>query len=252
MGLDNRRDQQMKCIIVATWLLASLCAQAQPFAVPSTGRNPCGFAPPTVDWIYGDLATTLAGAGGVAVNAVSCAPAPVGTGTVPTVRWNAAGVVGWYHCQRPDGRWTTSWGAETWPSFRSHVINADVLAVAQATDPVAALNAILSARVALPLADPSLTPVWCPYAREMIASQPAQVVTPPTPVPATWWVAKYSTQPTRPAFPLTSGVRGTVSSTRAPVGAVCDCTASVVEGVTTYCAFTGGGGTVAVCTKVAP
>ena len=241
----------LRAALLAALMLCASCTRAQPFQAPATPDNPCGFAAPATPWPYADLAYAYSAApAGAVLPAVTCAPAPVGTGTVPTLRWNAAGVTGWYHCQKPDGRWATSWGAETWDSFRAHAVNTDALAVAQAADPVAALNAILATRVSLPLADPSLTPVWCPYAREMIASQPAPAATPPP--PAAWIVARYSTQTSRPAYPVTNGVRGTMSTMRASVGATCDCTSPLVEGVTTYCPFPSSGGAVAMCTKVTP
>ena len=72
----------------------------------------------------------------------------------------------------------------------------------------------------------------------------------PTPPPARLWnVAKYSLQTTRPAYPVVNGVRSTTSTSRAPVGATCDCTAPLREGLTTYCPFTGSGTSVAICTQ---
>lgn len=79
------------------------------------------------------------------------------------------------------------------------------------------------------------------------APVPAPVPTPPP--TRQWTVAKYSLQTTRPAYPVLNGVRGTTSTSRAPVGATCDCTAPLREGLTTYCPFTGSGTSVAICTQ---
>ena len=79
---------------------------------------------------------------------------------------------------------------------------------------------------------------------------PSTTPTPtPTPTPTRLWtVAKYSLQTTRPAYPVTNGVRGTISTSRATVGAACDCAAPIREGLTTYCPFAGSGAAVSMCT----
>ena len=215
-------------------LLAAGCTRAQPFQVPATFDNPCGFAAPITRWPYTDLTPDRP-------PALAAAPAPIGTGTAPTIRWNAAGIVGWYHYPRADGSWVTIWGAETWASFAAHAINVDAVAVATAADPVAALNAIVAGRVNTPLADPSLTPVWCPYAREMIASQPPKASPTPDPTlppgPPTW-----RTPPVGTGTLYVAAVGRLVSlvpGRKAPPNTPCDCfggTAPTVSvGTNTYC-----------------
>jgi hypothetical protein len=91
----------------------------------------------------------------------------------------------------------------------------------------------------------------------------------PTPQPAPpptvrYVVAKNSSYPDRPTYPVEKGVRGTKSDGRVNVGTACDCSKPIVEGRTTYCprastsASGMGSGTaristsVAVCTQAGP
>jgi hypothetical protein len=98
----------------------------------------------------------------------------------------------------------------------------------------------------LPIDDPELLRVWCPYEREMFAGRPK-----PDPLPAplpVWFVAKNGTYPTRPAYTPTGATLG-ASTGRATVGAVCNGTAFVL-GSSTYMPFVGAlPGQVALCNK---
>ena len=84
--------------------------------------------------------------------------------------------------------------------------------------------------------------VWEPMRGRINAAMPAPVAAP------LWTVSKYSMQTTRPAYTVTNGVRGTTSTSRATVGAACDCAAPIREGLTTYCPFAGSGAAVSMCT----
>ena len=63
-----------------------------------------------------------------------------------------------------------------------------------------------------------------------------------------WIVAKNATYTTRPAYPIADGIRSSVSTARADVGAACDCSLRSVEGSSVYCGVAAG--TVALCSRV--
>ena len=230
----------IRSILLAVLAFVALGADAQPFQAPATADNPCGFAPPVTRWPYGDLAVSMAA--GSPVAATSCTPAPLGKGTQLTLNVNAAGIVGWYHCPQPDGRWRTTWMAETWASYNTHPTDADGKSIWQAADPVAMLNSVLAQRVNTPLADPTLTPVWCPFALEMIASQPLPVVA----LPGGGLTARaLRAGPTLrsaggPLYVAGAGRLGAeVPGRTAPRDKPCDCSGAVIPKVTigtqTYC-----------------
>lgn len=91
--------------------------------------------------------------------------------------------------------------------------------------------------------------VWGPARERINALMPTTPTPPPISAPLSWVVAKYSLQSTRPAYRVVSGARSTTSTSRAAVGATCDCAAPIQEGITTWCPFTGSGGAVSVCVK---
>lgn len=233
----------IRSILLAVLAFVALGADAQPFQAPTTADNPCGFTSPVTIWPYGDLAVSMAA--GIPVAATTCTPAPLGKGTQLTLNVNAAGIVGWYHCPQPDGRWRTTWMAETWASYNTHPTEADGKSIWQATDPVATLNAVLAQRVNTPLADPTLTPVWCPFARQMIASQPAPVMVPIDPLarsraavaPSNW--KTLNTGPGTLHIAAPGRLVGEVPGRTAPRDKPCDCSGSVIPMVTigtqTYC-----------------
>lgn len=63
-----------------------------------------------------------------------------------------------------------------------------------------------------------------------------------------WVVARNATYATRPAYALVDGIRASVSTARAEVGAACNCTLRSVEGSSVYCGVADN--TVALCSRV--
>lgn len=116
-------------------------------------------APPA----YIDLATSHGG--------FDCLPGPVGAGTLPTTRHNAAGSVAWWYCPVGAG-WRTNWAVATAAQMSVSNLFSELRAVLGAADPRAAFNASVSKNVNLPLNDPALAAVWQPFAAEMVAGLP--------------------------------------------------------------------------------
>lgn len=226
-----------------TLILATLLLCSGAIASPS---NPCEVpAPPGIVKPYRDLqAPARTDATPPVATGYACAPAPAGAGTLPTLRTNGAGAVVWWYCKAA-GRWTPQWAAATAERLSVGSIAADAYAVAIAADPLAAVNALAAKNITLPLSDPSLTPVWCPFQQEMHDGTPAPDA-PPAPAPA-YLVAKNASYPTRPSYAVVAGVRAKTSKTTAAVGARCDATVTIVEGSTTYMQVAAG--LVAVCVK---
>jgi len=136
--------------------------------------NPCGAAASAAKQPYADVASTKSGFG--------CAPFPVGTGTVPTLRSNVAGTVAWWYCPAAGGQWRLDWAVATADSLSDRDLLDDAYKVIAAADSRAAFNAITAMNVKLPLSDPKLTPVWCPFVGEMLAGTPKSgIVVPPEP-----------------------------------------------------------------------
>lgn len=102
-----------------------------------------------------------------------CAPSPLGNGTWPSVRSNAAGTVAWWHCPGSGGKWTVNFAAATAANLSASKIWDDAYAVLTASDSVAAFHAGVAKRVSTPMNDPSLKPVWQPFLAEMLAGAPA-------------------------------------------------------------------------------
>jgi hypothetical protein len=126
--------------------------------------NPCNAPASAVKAPYIDL--SAAGAG------YECAPTPLGNGTMPTVRSNRAGTVAWWYCPSRDGKWHVNWAAATAARMSAGTLFSEVYEVVTAKDPRAAFNAITAKNVKIPLSDPSLTPVWCPFVAEMNSGAP--------------------------------------------------------------------------------
>ena len=78
------------------------------------------------------------------------------------------------------------------------------------------------------------------------AYEDLKAIAPPAPV---WKVATNGSYTTRPAYAVADGIRATVATARATVGAACYCGRRFVEGNTTYCAVTTSVAWVAVCRK---
>lgn len=113
---------------------------------------------------YVDLASSRSG--------FDCSPGPIGAGTLPTTRSNAAGTVAWWYCPAPGGAWRVNWAAATAAQLSARNLLAETRAVISASDPRAAFSAAVSKNVKVPLSDPSLTAVWQPFAAEMLGGAP--------------------------------------------------------------------------------
>jgi hypothetical protein len=175
-----------------------------------------------------------------------CRPAPIGSGTYPAVRYNAAGVTVWWYCKAPSGRWAPNWIAATASQFNAIKAAGDAYAALITPDPLDALNAVAVKNFTLPIDDPELLRVWCPHEREMFAGRPK-----PDPLPPAWAVAKNSTYPDRPAYAYVAGKRSYSSTAHAKVGAPCDCAAiSLIEATTRFCQVAPS--LVSVCTPTQP
>ena len=132
--------------------------------------NPCGAPASAVKAPYIDLSTAGALYG--------CAPKPLGTGTLPTIRSNPAGTVAWWYCPTPDGKWRLNWAAATAARMSVDTLFAEAYEVVTAKDPIAAFNSVTAKNVSIPMSDPTLAAVWCPFVREMQLGTPAVVVAP--------------------------------------------------------------------------
>ena len=137
------------------------CTTGVALADPS---NPCNVPTATATQTYMDIASTGGGFG--------CAPFPVGSGSMPTLRSNAAGSVAWWYCPAPGGKWHLNWAAGTADSLSGKNLFDDAYKVITAPDPRAAFNAATARNVKLPMSDPKLTPVWCPFVGEMLSGAP--------------------------------------------------------------------------------
>lgn len=102
----------------------------------------------------------------------ACAPSPVGSGTFPTTRSNAAGSVAWWYCPTPGGGWRVSWAVATAEQMSVSNWLAQAQAVVTAADPKAAFAAAAARNVNVPVTAPSLAAVWQPFAAEMVAGIP--------------------------------------------------------------------------------
>jgi hypothetical protein len=104
-----------------------------------------------------------------------CAPSPLGSGTWPRLRSNAAGTVAWWYCQGSGGEWYLNFAAATAANLSASKLWDDIYTVMTASDPVAAFHAAVAKRVSTPMNDPSLKPVWQPFLAEMLSGAPAAV-----------------------------------------------------------------------------
>ena len=188
--------------------------------------NPCNVTgTPQVVYPYIDFAN-----GG----AITCAPIQSANSTWPTTRINAAGAMAYWYCKSPSGVWSAQWVAGTTAFLLGNNVAGEAAAAAGAASaPAQALEAVRRKYVNLPLADASLTPVWCPYVNEMVANTPPTVPTVPT--KPSYVVAPNGTSLTRPAFAFANGARSYSTSKSVPVGSACDCTTKLTEGANTFC-----------------
>ena len=222
------------CIFAISLLFAGLSfAQGTP-------DNPCGVPVPPGEYkIYNDFAS-----GAVPYQ---CAPVQSATSTWPTVRYSAAGAVGWWYC-KIGPKWYPNWVAGTTSFLLNNNLVGEASAAAVSSDPVAGLNAVAKKYSNLPLNDPSLTPVWCPVMPEMYAATPPAD---PPPVPAPKFVvAPAGASTTRQAFAVIAGKRSYSSISQVAIGAACDCSVRLVEARLTFCQVAPA--LVAVCVPSAP
>ncbi len=101
-----------------------------------------------------------------------CSPAPIGSGTMPTIRSNPAGTVAWWYCSGTNGEWRVNWAVATAEQMNVRNMYAELKAVLGATDPKAAFKAAVAKNVRVPLNSPSLMAVWQPFVAEMNAGRP--------------------------------------------------------------------------------
>ena len=132
--------------------------------------NPCNAPASSVRLPYADAASGAVG--------YHCAPSPIGSGTLPTLRSNAAGTVAWWYCPSASGTWTVNGAAATAARLSARNALAEAYTVMNADDPKAAFRATVEKNINLPLSDPSLTPVWCPFVTEMFSGVPPAAVMP--------------------------------------------------------------------------
>jgi hypothetical protein len=155
------------CLLVLGAL--SLGANLAGIAAPI---DPCGFAP-NRDALHLSYVDISAGA-----KAFQCAPFPIGTGTAPTLRSNQFGSVAWWYCPSEKGEFHVNWGAATSETLSAAHFFEQAGEVLHAPNPSAAFAAATGKNVTLPLNDPRLTPIWCPFFNEMVrATPPARVAT---------------------------------------------------------------------------
>ena len=103
----------------------------------------------------------------------NCAPAPVGNGTLPVLRSNAAGTVAWWYCPMPGNVWRLNWAAATAAQLALTNLAAQAQEVISSNDSMATFNAIVAKNLSLPLSDASLAAVWQPFMAQMIAGAPS-------------------------------------------------------------------------------
>lgn len=191
--------------------------------------NPCtGLAITGPVWYYSDV---------TASSTLACLPIPSTTSTKPYLYVNDKGAAAYYFC-KAGGKWYRQMGAATWGFLSGHNIATDARDALAAPDALTVFLAKVKASVNLPLADPSLTPVWCPATQEMWDNKPADDAPPPPPPPvATWIVTPSGTAATRPAYPVVNGKRSSSPGSSAKVREPCDCAAlKLVEfGIVNYC-----------------
>lgn len=166
-------------------LMASLSGWA--FAEPA--KPEVASPTPAARGAYVDLAPSNSG--------FDCSPAPIGNGTMPTVRSNAAGTVAWWYCATANGEWRVNWAAATATQMSVRNMFAEFRAVLLAADPKAAFTAAVAKNVKVPVNSPSLLAVWQPFVAEMNAGKPVALPTAHLMAPAPSSVAAAS-MPTMP------------------------------------------------------
>lgn len=167
--------------------------------------------------------------------APACLPAALGGPGALILEANATGAAAAWWCAPAGGAVSLQLYAVRWSAITPAMV-LDFAVLGLAGDNSARIKAMRERHQtghALDMCD-----VWGPIRERINAAMPAPL---PAPQAATWTVARFSVQPTRPAFAASKGVRSaTAAAVRAPVGAACDCAAPIVEGAQTYCPWAGG------------
>jgi hypothetical protein len=190
-----------KLLVAAIMIVLAILIPVVAFGQNGGGPvdNPCAIPGATIPVYYTDVNIPPG-------KMFRCMPKPGGDGTAANVRMNSKGVTAFWYCPDPvdkPERYHMTFAAGTWARIASGNLTADT-----------------------PLADPSLSPVWCPFANEMLALQPVVA-------PKIQWTVSGAT-----AFVIAGTTIKSVAG-RAPIGATCDCRAPSKIGAVTYCTFTG-------------
>lgn len=199
----------------------------------ATVDNPCNIvSPPGIKYAYADFADGAK---------FACAPFPIGTGTLPSTTYNAAGIHSWWYC-KTGSEWHVNWVAGTNEKIKSLDLAGGLKQIVEATDPVAKMTELMMANSTNKLSDAALTPVWCPNQNAMVVATPL-----PDMVPTGYVVDKNGTSTTRASFALVAGKRTLSTTTTVDVGAVCNPNVTMREFTKTYMLVAPG--LVAVCVK---
>ena len=179
-----------------------------------------------------------------AVRPAGLPPQLSGTCGTPVLESNTTGAAAAYWCTNPPPAppalylYAVRWSAITAPML------ADFARLGLPGDNAARIVAMQAKYQTESVWD--MCDVWEPARERINAAMPGP------PSAQAWVVAKYSTQSSRPAYPVINGVRAVASTSRAVVGVACDCSKPIIEGIVTYCPFVGSGTSVAICAKVTP
>lgn len=147
----------MKRLPVLLAAMLSSLASADPTPAPVARPTPAASA-------VVDLAVPNAG--------YDCSPSPIGTGTLPTTRSNAAGTVVWWYCPVAGGGWRVDWAAVTAEQMSARNLIAEARALLADAEPKRAFSEMSRKNIKSPINAPNLLPVWQPFAAEMTAGAP--------------------------------------------------------------------------------
>lgn len=147
--------------------------------------------------------------------------------TLPTIRANSAGVIGWRYC-KAGTTWSLQFSVATWEWIGAQPARLAEL-IALQTD-IASVNAAALKYVDTPLLDAKLRAVWCPFLPQMVAGKPADT---PPPMPATWFTPATGSGT---IYTVVNRRRSTiVGGKTAPRNAPCDCTSQIQYLTATFC-----------------
>jgi hypothetical protein len=156
--------------------------------------------------------------------------------TTPVIRTNSFGVMGYRYCKGTT-QYNVQFAASTWDFFSKTPSMVYDLLLAGLNPSNSTINVIAKKYGAsVPISDPSLTKVWCPFWAEMVTNKPQ--------MPPSWITERITTY-------QTNGYSILPPLGRAVLGTPCDCKKPLVIGALTYCTFQGASSvtTVAACKK---